>query len=83
MQQRVHENCMNSVDELKQRSLSDVWHSLQQSDTQNESAGSLGWPFPMVEYSVYFSNKIYGSNFIEQHTHTHTRLTAPLPGLPR
>jgi len=36
------------------------------------SAGSLGWPFPMVEYSVYFSNKIYGSNFIEQHTHTHT-----------
>ena len=37
MQQRVHENCMNSVDELKQRSLSDVWHSLQQSDIQNES----------------------------------------------
>ena len=47
------------------------------------SAGSPGWPFPMVDYSVYFSNKIYGSNFIEQHTHTHTRLTAPLPGLPR
>ena len=33
------------------------------------SAGSLGWPFPML---IYFSNKICGSNFIEQHSETVT-----------
>jgi len=29
------------------------------------SAGSLGWSFPMLEY---FSNKIYGSNFIKSNS---------------
>jgi len=27
------------------------------------------WPFPMLKYK-YFSNKIYRSNFIEQHMET-------------
>ena len=30
------------------------------------SAGSLGWPFPMLEYEYIFSNKIHGSNFIKR-----------------
>ena len=35
------------------------------------SAGSLGWPFPMLKYKyIYFWNKIYGSNFIKQHSET-------------
>ena len=38
------------------------------------SAGStLGWPFPMIKYKYIFQIK---------YTHTHTRLTAPFPGLP-
>jgi len=32
------------------------------------SAGSLGWPFPMLKYEYIFSNKIYGSNFIKHHS---------------
>jgi len=24
--------------------------------------GSVGWPFPMLKYKYYFSNKMYGSN---------------------
>jgi len=34
------------------------------------SAGSLGWPFPVLKYQNIFSNKIYGSNFIKQHSET-------------
>jgi len=33
------------------------------------SAGSLGWPFPMLKYKRTFL-KIYGSNFIKQHSET-------------
>ena len=34
------------------------------------SAGSLGWPFPVLKYKYIFSNKIYGSNFIKQQSGT-------------
>ena len=36
------------------------------------SAGSLGWPFSVLKYSlnIYFPNKKYGSNFIKQHPET-------------
>ena len=34
------------------------------------SAGSLGWPFPVLKYKYIFSNKIYGRNFIKQHSET-------------
>jgi len=36
------------------------------------SGGSLGWPFPMLRYKYIciFSNKIYRSNFIKQHSET-------------
>ena len=37
------------------------------------SAGSLRWPFPMLKYTnIFFSNKIYESNFIKQHSETVT-----------
>jgi len=36
------------------------------------SAGSLGWPVPMLKYKYIFSNKIYGSNFIKQHSESET-----------
>jgi len=29
---------------------------------QLPQSGSVGWPFPMLKYKYYFSNKIYGSN---------------------
>jgi len=34
------------------------------------SAGSLCWPFPMLKYKYIFADKIYGSNFIKQHSET-------------
>ena len=34
------------------------------------SAGSLGWPFPMLKYNYIFSNKIFENNFIKQHSET-------------
>jgi len=34
------------------------------------SAGSLDWPFPTLKYSYIFRKKIYGSNFIKQHSET-------------
>ena len=34
------------------------------------SAGSLVWPFPMLKYKYIFSYKIYGSNFVKQHSET-------------
>ena len=34
------------------------------------SAGSLGWPFPVLKYKHIFLNKIYGSHFIKQHSET-------------
>jgi len=36
------------------------------------SAGSLGWPFPTLKYKYVFSNRIYRSDFIEQHSETYT-----------
>ena len=33
------------------------------------SAGSLGWPFPMLKYR-YISNKIYGSNLVKRQSET-------------
>ena len=33
------------------------------------STDSLGWPFPMLKYYIFW-NKIYGSNFIKQHSET-------------
>jgi len=30
----------------------------------------MGWPFPVLKYKYFFSNKIYGSNFIERHSET-------------
>jgi len=32
------------------------------------SAGFLGWPFPMLIGDYIFQTKIYGSNFIKQHS---------------
>jgi len=29
-----------------------------------------GWPIPMLIYAYIFSNKIYGSNFVKQHSKT-------------
>jgi len=34
------------------------------------SAGSLGWPVPMLKYYYIFSNKIYGRNFIKEQSET-------------
>jgi len=34
------------------------------------SAGSLGWPFPMLKYEYIFSNGTYESSFIELHSET-------------
>ena len=34
------------------------------------SAGSRGWPFPVLKCQYIFTDKIYGSNFIEQHSET-------------
>jgi len=34
------------------------------------TAGSLCWPFPMLKYKYIFADKIYGSNFIKQHSET-------------
>ena len=34
------------------------------------SAGSLGWPFPMLKYKYIFRKKIHGSSFIRQHSET-------------
>jgi len=36
-----------------------TWHST-----------GMGWPFPMLNILIYFSNKIYRSNFIKQHSET-------------
>ena len=37
---------------------------------QWHSAGSLGWPFPILKYEYFFSNKICGSNFVKHHSET-------------
>ena len=34
------------------------------------SARSLRWSFPMLKYRYIFLNKIYGNNFIKQHSET-------------
>jgi len=34
------------------------------------SDGSLGWPFPALDINTFFSDKIYGSSFIKQHSET-------------
>jgi len=36
------------------------------------SAGSLGWPLPMLKHKYIFSNKIYGIDYIKQHSETVT-----------
>jgi len=37
-----------------------------------QSAGYLGWPFPVLKYYCIFQTTIYGSNFVEQHSKTVT-----------
>ena len=34
------------------------------------SAGSMGWPFPMLNINIFFKQKKYGSNFSKQHSKT-------------
>jgi len=45
--------------------------------TASPGAGSLGWTFPMLKYKYILEQKIYGSNFIEQHSENCYGLIVP------
>jgi len=39
----------------------------------------MGWPFSMLKTMNIFSDKIYGSNFIKQHSETVSKMLIALP----